>query len=118
MLRSITPVLLSGSLLACGGGSGAVAPIVVTPANGATPVADPHAIERIDEGERRIGVAAGDCAAACSGLATITRARVSLCAPRTSACADAERREDAARRQVAAFCESCPSMEAGEATTP
>lgn len=71
------------------------------------PVADPKAIANLDEGERQIEVAGGDCAAACNGVTMMTRARVTLCSPRTSSCSDAERREGDARRRVAGFCDTC-----------
>lgn len=79
-----------------------------SPGTTATPVEDPKAIADLDAGERRIEVAAGDCAAACDGVAMMARARLKLCSPRTSGCDNAERRENAARRNVAAFCDPCP----------
>jgi len=70
-------------------------------------VADPKALADLDTGERRIEVAGGDCAAACEALALMTRARIKLCSPRTSACDDAERREGGAQKKVVAFCGAC-----------
>jgi hypothetical protein len=99
---------LIAALAAC---RSANAPLTIQPqppASGSTPVADPKAIADLDTGERRIEVAGGDCAAACDGVALMTRARISLCSPRTSPCEDAERREGEARKKVAGFCEPCP----------
>lgn len=103
--RCLLAALGCGVVLGCG-----APPVATLPARGteSVPVADPGALARLDAGERRIEVAAGDCAAACAGLAEITHARIDLCAPRTSACDDAEKRETAAHRQVASFCEPCP----------
>jgi hypothetical protein len=89
-----------------GSGKPAVAPAAIE-GSSETPVADPKAIANLDEGERQIEVAAGDCGAACGGVSMMTKARVALCSPRTSACADAERREGDARRRVAGFCDAC-----------
>lgn len=72
---------------------------------------DPHALAQLDEGERRVQAAGGDCGAACAGLAKMTHARVKLCSPRSSACADAEKREGDARREVASFCDPCPGAQ-------
>ena len=92
---------------ACSGsGKPAIAPGSLE-GSSSTPVADPKAVADLDEGERRIEVAAGDCAAACGAMSTMTKARVTLCSPRTSACPDAERREGDAARRVAAFCGKC-----------
>jgi hypothetical protein len=87
---------------ACGNGRHAAAPIE---SSSSVPVADPKATAELDHGERMIKVAGGDCAAACSGLARMTTARITLCSPRTSACDDAERREGEARTRVAGFCD-------------
>lgn len=97
-----------GALAACGGreGKGAKAPVEPLTTDG-TPVADPKAIADLDLGERRVDVAGSDCAAACSGMSLMNRARIKLCSPRTSSCDDAERREGDARTKVAAFCEGC-----------
>ena len=80
------------------------APLEDTSGSNAT---DSRALAELDEGERTVAVAAGDCASACGGVAQMVRARVKLCAPATSACSDAERREADARRKVAAFCDPC-----------
>ena len=121
MLRT---VVLSGALVtpACApaatpSGSATVAPVSQT---SETPASDPSALADLDRGERIIAVAGGDCAAACEALSIVTRARVRLCSPATSSCEDAERREDAATKQVASFCEPCgatgaPAADAGAA---
>jgi hypothetical protein len=72
------------------------------------PVADPSAERAIEEAERSLAVAGGDCEAGCAAVAKIARARLRLCSPRTSACDDAERRDDEARRNVASYCGKCP----------
>jgi ABC-type oligopeptide transport system substrate-binding subunit len=72
----------------------------------AAPV-DSAAVSSLDLGEREIGAAAGDCGRACEGLTRVARARKALCLPRSSACAEAEGREAAARARVGAFCEPC-----------
>jgi hypothetical protein len=69
------------------------------------PVVDPAAVTAIDEGEHQIDTA--DCARSCAGLAKITQARVTLCSPRTTACDDAERREEIAKRKVVGACGAC-----------
>ena len=74
----------------------------------APPIADPKAIQQLDEGERVLTVAGSDCGAACRGLGQISKARLALCTPRTSACADAEKREGAAIQHIAGTCEPCP----------
>jgi hypothetical protein len=110
-MRSLVLTLLVYASACSGGSSGQGAKTVVEPpASGttSTPVADPKAIADLDLGERRIEVAGSDCAAACNGLTTMTRARIKLCSPRTSTCDDAEKREGDARKKVAAFCEACP----------
>jgi hypothetical protein len=104
---------LATALAACGGTkkNTATTPTKVVgqpPGTTATPVEDPRAIADLDTGERRIEVAGGDCAAACDGVALMARARLKLCSPKTSACDDAERRENDARRNVASFCDPCP----------
>lgn len=72
------------------------------------PVVDPAAGTTIDEAERTIEASGGDCAQSCAALGKMASARVKLCSPRTSACADAERREEDARRNVASYCGKCP----------
>ena len=88
---------------ACGGKERAPAA-----ASESQPIADPAAGKAIDEAERTIEASGGDCARSCEALAKMTDARVKLCAPRTSACPDAERREDDARRNVVSYCGKCP----------
>ncbi len=110
-MRPLVLTLLVYAAAACSGGAGGpgTKPVVLQPPpSGGTPVSDPKAIADLDLGERRIEVAGSDCAAACSGLSTMTKARIKLCSPRTSACQDAEQREGDARKKVAAFCEACP----------
>ncbi|MGZ3420982.1 MAG: hypothetical protein ACXVEF_03715 [Polyangiales bacterium] len=93
--------------LFCGcSGSGSTRPPAA--ASESQPVEDPAALKAIDEGERTIEASGGDCAQSCGALAKITSARLKLCSPRTSACPDAERREDEARRTVASYCGKCP----------
>lgn len=111
LMRPLVLTLLVYATAACSGaagGEGAKTVVVQPPPSGGTPVSDPKAISDLDLGERRIEVAGSDCAAACAGLSTMTRARIKLCSPRTSACEDAERREGDARKKVAGFCEDCP----------
>lgn len=100
------------SVLVCGcASSSAVAPSVAppsaVPATTTAPIADPKAIAAMSEGERTLAAVGSDCAGACQALRRIMTARIQLCSPRTSACDDAERREDEARKHVASFCE-CP----------
>jgi hypothetical protein len=82
-------------------------PVAVAPGAGAMASADPQALTTLDEGEREIGAAAGDCGRACAGLGRVVRARAGLCVPRSTACVDAERREGVARKRVESFCEPC-----------
>jgi hypothetical protein len=72
------------------------------------PIVDPAAGATIDEAERTIEASGGDCAQSCGALGKMASARLKLCSPRTSACADAERREEDARRNVASYCGKCP----------
>ncbi len=74
---------------------------------GALPAGDPAARAAIDEAEREIAAAAGDCAHACEGVERIARASVALCKPRSLACDDAQQREHEARARVATFCDPC-----------
>jgi hypothetical protein len=103
----VRTIVLCSLFFGCSGRSSARPP-APTSASESQPVEDPAALKAIDEGERTIAVAGGDCAQSCGALARITSARVKLCSPRTSACPDAERREDEARRTVASYCGKCP----------
>lgn len=105
-------LLGAGVVPACSPASstaGPAAPAPSTPVSESTP-SDPAALADLDRGERIIAVAGGDCAAACEALGVVVRARVKLCTPASSACADAERREAAASKQVASFCDPCASL--------
>ncbi len=62
---------------------------------------------QLDEGERMIEVAGGDCGAACAGLARVTSAKKSLCSGTATSCEKASTREERAKKQVASFCDPC-----------
>jgi hypothetical protein len=118
-------VVLTGALVApaCAPAAPEHAPVVAPVSQTSeAPASDPAALAELDRGERVIAVAAGDCAAACEALGVIMRARVKLCSPSTASCSDAERREAAATKQVASFCDPCaltsttgPTGDAGSA---
>jgi hypothetical protein len=122
IVREVLTLVLTGAGVAPACAPAApepASPVAPAPTSGgsgvseSTPPSDPAALAELDRGERIIAVAGGDCAAACEALSVIVRARVKLCAPTTSSCADAERRETAATKQVASFCDPCATGGAG-----
>lgn len=111
-LRSVDLVRIVGgawaAALALGACASGPAPSSVAPLPApSSAVADPRALATLDEGERLIAAAAGDCGRACEGLGSVVRARAQLCAPRSAACEDAGLREREARGRVSAFCDPC-----------
>jgi hypothetical protein len=100
----VRTIVLGLSLCGCSHGE----PRPPTAATESQPIVDPAAGTALDEAERTIEASGGDCAQSCSALGKMASARLKLCSPRTSACADAERREEDARRDVASYCGKCP----------
>jgi hypothetical protein len=111
--RRTAAAALASSLVASLGAACGAEPAPVTPAprpaSSSVP-ADPHQMAVLDEGEREIAAAAGDCAQACEGLARVVHARIALCSPSSNACANAEKREADARSNVASFCDPCGNV--------
>jgi hypothetical protein len=101
----VRTIVLCLSFFGCGHGGESRPPAA---ASESQPVEDPAAGKSLDEAERTIEASGGDCAQSCSALAKMASARLKLCSPRTSACPDAERREDDARRTVTSYCGKCP----------
>jgi len=110
MHHSLLSLLVAGAFGCAGGATPrpneAPAPSPSSSASTASSSSATAAAE-LDEGERMIEVAAGDCAAACSGLARIEGARAKACTSKSAACKDAQTREADAKKRVKSFCGEC-----------